>query len=203
MVPREPEKETGRVEAFSDGVFAIAITLLIIEVKVPRDGPGTLERRLLEQWPAYAAFLNSFLTIGIMWINHHRIFTHVKRVDHTLMVHNGLLLLFVTVVPFPTAVLAEHFNGEGSRLAATIYSMNGMMIAICFNVLWRHGRRFVAADADRGTMRRITIEYRVAPLLYLACALAARWSVPASVAMNTALAVAFALPLGSRRTSRM
>ena len=76
------EKESGRVEAFSDGVFAIAITLLILEVKVPRGFSGKdLVPALLEQWPSYAAFLTSFATIGIMWLNHHRLFTLIRRVD--------------------------------------------------------------------------------------------------------------------------
>src|SRR5258707_7291898 len=113
--PRErPEKETARVEAFSDGVFAIAITLLVLDLKVPRDVPADhLAAELLRSWPSYGAFLVSFATIGIMWLNHHRLFTLIHRVDHALLVLNGLLLLTVTVVPFPTSLLAAYLGRDG------------------------------------------------------------------------------------------
>src|SRR4051812_39389248 len=100
----EERRETGRVEAFSDGVFAIAITLLILDLNVPDwsdSGPG-LFKSLVILWPSYLAFLTSFATIGVMWVNHHRIFTHVKHSDNMLLLLNGLLLLGVTIVPFPT-----------------------------------------------------------------------------------------------------
>ena len=101
--------ETARIEAFSDGVFAIAITLLVLDLKVPRDLPDgqTLTGALLAQWPAYLAFASSFMTILIMWVNHHRIFTLVGRSDSRLLFFNGLLLMGVTVVPFPTALVAD------------------------------------------------------------------------------------------------
>ena len=110
-------KETARIEAFSDGVFAIAITLLVLDLKVPR---GMAEGRdllaaLVGQWPAYLAFVTSFATIGIMWINHHRMFTLIGRTDDGLLVLNGLLLLGVTFVPFPTGVLAEYTPRAAGR----------------------------------------------------------------------------------------
>ena len=104
------EKETARIEAFSDGVFAIAITLLILEIKIPGAGSADLSRQLLRQWPSYVAFVISFAFIGIMWINHHRLFTHIKRANNVLLFLNLLLLLGVCAVPFPTAVLAQHFG---------------------------------------------------------------------------------------------
>ena len=89
--PMEQSKETGRVEAFSDGVFAIAITLLVLNIQVPRDlHDTTLWAALLSQWPAFVAFLTSFATIGIMWMNHHRLFSLIRRVDHTLLLLNDL-----------------------------------------------------------------------------------------------------------------
>src|SRR5438105_7058119 len=93
--------ETARVEAYSDGVCAIAITLLILEIKVPSPASGDLTRQLLAQWPSYISFVMSFTFIGIMWINHHRLFTHIRRCDDLLLVLNPLLLLGVTSVPFP------------------------------------------------------------------------------------------------------
>src|SRR5262249_42578260 len=102
---REELRESERLEAFSDGVFAIAITLLVLELKVPpRD--ADLAAALLSGWPSYVAFLTSFATIGIMWLNHHRLFTTIRRVDHGTLVLNGLLLLGVTALPFPTAIVA-------------------------------------------------------------------------------------------------
>src|ERR1700740_3636134 len=104
------ETETNRIEAFSDGMFAIAITLLILEIKVPSSGPGGLTKALLRQWPSYFAFLLSFVYIGVMWMNHHRMFNHIRRSNDTLLVLNLLLLLGVTAVPFPTAVLAANLG---------------------------------------------------------------------------------------------
>src|SRR5450631_832802 len=104
-------RDASRLEAFSDGVFAIAITLLVLNLKVPpHDLPEgqTLLQALGHEWAAYEAFLISFATVGVMWISHHRLFTHIRRVDHGLLVLNTLLLLGVTVVPFPTALLAAH-----------------------------------------------------------------------------------------------
>jgi uncharacterized membrane protein len=125
-------KETARIEAFSDGVFAMAITLLILEIKVPHHsetGAG-LGAQLLRQWPSYVAFLTSFATIGIMWINHHRLFTHIERSNHALLILNGLLLLGITVVPFPTAVVAEYIGHEGQQVAAMVYTGTFLTIAI-------------------------------------------------------------------------
>src|SRR5436309_8930975 len=136
---REPYS-TQRVEAFSDGVFAIAVTLLILDVRVPRGLPETtrLIDALLANWPSYVAFLTSFATIGIMWLNHHRLFSLMHRVDHLLLVLNGVLLLGVTITPFPTALVADQWGHPGARLAAGVYSGIFVLIAIAFNALWRY-----------------------------------------------------------------
>src|SRR5437870_12237071 len=109
--------ETSRIEAVSDGVFAIAITLLILDIKIPPAGGGDLYVELIGQWPSYFSFLVSFAFIGIMWMNHHRLFTHIARSDDVLLILNLLLLLGVVVVPFPTAVLALHL-GQAGQLPA-------------------------------------------------------------------------------------
>jgi uncharacterized membrane protein len=106
------------LKAFSDGVFAIAITLLILEIKIPSAGSGDLSRQLIRQWPSYFAFVVSFAFIGIMWINRHRLFTNIKRSNNALLFLNLLLLLGVTMVPFPTAVLAQHLGQSDQRTAA-------------------------------------------------------------------------------------
>src|SRR5215469_18784871 len=130
--------ETSRIEAFSDGVFAIAITLLILEIKIPPATQAPLRTQLLQQWPSYFAYLLSFLFIGIMWINHHRLFTHIRRSNNGLLFLNLLLLLGVSAVPFPTAVLALHLSGPGARTAAVLYSGTYLVIAVFFNLLWRY-----------------------------------------------------------------
>ena len=114
---KDEEKETGRIEAFSDGVFAIAITLLVLDIKVPQGlGESTrLVTALIDQWPSYFAFLTSFFTIGIMWINHHRLFTHVRRVSHGLLIWNGILLMAVSLVPFTTKLVATYVGHDGAR----------------------------------------------------------------------------------------
>src|SRR6266496_5950399 len=113
--------ETSRIEAFSDGVFAIAITLLILDVHVPPASQANLGRALARQWPTYAAYLISFAFIGIMWVNHHRLFNHIRRSDNGLMFQNLLLLLGVTFVPFPTALLAAHFGATDKTVAAVVF----------------------------------------------------------------------------------
>lgn len=192
----EEAKETVRLEAFSDGVFAIAITLLVLELRPPKEG-SDLGRALLAEWPSYLAFVNSFLTIGIMWLNHHRLFTHIRRVDHALFLWNLLLLLGVTAVPFPTAVLAEHLGHPSGRLAAMLYNGTFFVIAVVFNLLWRHasgGGRLLSERFDADEVRAITRQYAFGPAVYLACFAVSFASAGAGFAGSVALAIFFALP---------
>ena len=136
--------ETARIEAFSDGVFAIAITLLILEIQVPPQTPhGGLRSALADLWPSYLAFLASFMTIGVMWLNHHRLFTLINKKDDGLIAFNLLLLLGITWLPFPTALLAEHLLGAHAdqQVAALIYAGSFLALAIVFNVMWRYAVR--------------------------------------------------------------
>ena len=158
--------ETARIEAFSDGVFAIAITLLVLDLKVPRElAEGrTLEQALLAQWPAYLAFVSSFMTILIMWVNHHRMFTLIGRSDDRLLFYNGLLLMGVTVVPFPTSLVAEYLRHDGQRTAALIYSATFIGIGDLFQPVVADGRRErpLAASARRPpSVQRIFDSYRL------------------------------------------
>jgi uncharacterized membrane protein len=200
------EKETGRIEAFSDGVFGIAITLLILEIKIPQPadlaGKMSLGAALFRQWPAYISYLTSFLTILIMWMNHHRLFRHIRRSDDGFLVLNGLLLMAVTIVPFPTAVLSSWCCLSAARTgdadtAAAVYSGVFVVIAVLFNVLWRyaaHRGRLLATGHDEQEVAAISKQYRGGPLLYLVAFGLAFISVPASVGTCMALAVFFALP---------
>jgi uncharacterized membrane protein len=127
-----------RLEAFSDGVFAIAITLLVLEIDVPEAAEGGLWSALLDQWPSYAAYLVSFAVIGIIWVNHHRATRPVARVDTTLLFLTLLLLLFVAVLPFPTALLAEYIlHPADADVAAAVYSATMLGMAVAFNLQWR------------------------------------------------------------------
>jgi TMEM175 potassium channel family protein len=190
--------ETARIEAFSDGVFAIAATLLILEIKIPSPGAGELSLQLIRQWPSYVSFVISFAFIGIMWINHHRLFTHIRRSDNMLLVLNLLLLLGVTAVPFPTAVLAAHLGQPDQRTALMLYNGTYLFIAIFFNVLWRYAvsrnRHLLGGDVSVKTVDHITRQYALGPVLYLVCFVLAWVSVPASLFLNVALAGFFALP---------
>ncbi len=191
--------ETARIEAFSDGVFAIAITLLVLDMKVPRalDDGRTLASALGAMWPTYLAFVTSFSTILIMWINHHRMFTLIGRADDRLMFYNGLLLLGVTIVPFPTALVAEYLRHDGQKTAAALYNGTFIFIAICFNLLWRTaavGDRLLYAHASRQAVQRIFDAYRYGPLWYVIAFILAFVSVTASLVVNLALAIFFARP---------
>ncbi len=137
--------ESGRVEAFSDGVLAIAITLLVLDLKIPEGLPGTVAQRLLDQWPSYVAYLASFIYIGVVWVNHHALFTRIDRVDSGVLWRNLALLLVVSVLPFPTATLAyamQH-GTHGDQLAAMVlYGLIASAMAftwlIMFSYLDRH-----------------------------------------------------------------
>src|SRR5262249_26281941 len=189
------ETETNRIEAFSDGMFAIAITLLILEVKVPAAEQGRLAAALLRQWPSYLAFCLSFAYIGIMWMNHHRMFTHIRRSNDTLLLLNLLLLLGVTAVPFPTAVLAAHLGTPEQRTAALLYNGVFIVSAVLFNVLWRYAVSHHLLDKNlTASAAMISRQYAFGPIIYSICFVLAWVDVRISLALNVGLAIFFALP---------
>jgi len=188
--------ETGRVEAFSDGVFAIAITLLILAVGVEQAlAKGHLSEQLLDLWPAYIAYAVSFLTVGIMWGNHHAVFRHFARVDRPLLLLNILLLMLVAFTPFPTRVVAEHAHAGADReAAALLYGITMTMTAICFFAVWMYGsRRLLRPDADRREVTGITRSYLPGTPLYATATLLALVSPLASLIMFGALAIFYAI----------
>lgn len=199
QAPATREKETGRLEAFSDGVFAIAITLLALELKVPqfeegRDMSSRLISGLTNQWPSYFAFLTSFFTVLIMWVHHHAIFRLVKRADVTLLFANGFLLMLVTVVPFPTAVVAEYLRTPAAPAACTFYAGFFVLIGIAFMVLLWAAFRPSVVDPHAGPrrMEQLRKSYRLGPPLYLAATVAGPFSPWLAMAICTALWIVWA-----------
>ncbi|MGW4249444.1 TMEM175 family protein [Nocardia sp. NPDC004722] len=130
--------DTTRVEAFSDGVMAIAITLLVLEIRLPETEGGDLWRELTGLWPSYLAYAGSFLTIGVLWLCHHRFFSRIRRMDGLLHCGNLLLLLAVAFLPFPTTVLAHHLEDGGSnaKVATAFYGVVGALQAVAWFVMW-------------------------------------------------------------------
>ncbi len=128
---------TGRVEAFSDGVFAIAVTLLIFEVAVPETEFHNLWRGIIDQWPSYLAYATSFLTVGGIWIAHHGIFRRVQYANTQLMLINLLLLMAVSFLPFPTRLVAEAIHSSAAERAAVIfYGASLLVISLLLGALW-------------------------------------------------------------------
>lgn len=196
------ERDTGRLEALSDGVFAVAMTLLVLTLHVPPFTPRTgLLTALLAHWPDYLTYAVSFLTVLIMWTSHHNIFKHIARTDHPFLLLNGLLLLGVTVVPFPTALLAayiQHPEHHDQTVAAVVYGGVFAVIALLFNLLWwyavRHNR-LLEPDADPQAVRTITQQYALGPPIYLASVVVALFSAQASLAIDMSLTAFYVLPL--------
>jgi uncharacterized membrane protein len=198
-------KETGRLEAFSDGVFAIAITLLVLELKAPELEEGATSAALLvallRQWPSYFAYLVSFATILIMWVSHHGLFNLIARSNGRFLFINGVLLLLITTVPFPTSLLARYLTQPAAPTACAVYCGLFVLLALAFNGLWRYaaaGGRLLHHTATPQRVAAITRGYLAGPLVYGVALLLAFVNVYASLGVCAALAVFFAL-LGFER----
>jgi uncharacterized membrane protein len=181
--------ETTRLETFSDGVFAIAATLLIIDIGVPAGG-GSLAHELLHLWPAYAGYGVSFVTIGIMWINHHAVFNLIDRTDRTFLTINVVFLMMIAFVPFPTHVLAAHLHHD-AKTAAFFYGLTMVLMATMYQVLWFYaatGRRLISESADQRAVTGITRAFLPGVPIYAAAMLSALVSAWLSVALYAAIA---------------
>jgi uncharacterized membrane protein len=129
--------KTNRLEAFSDGVFAVAITLLVLEINIP--GGENLWHQLKEEWPSFASFFVSFWVIGIIWVNHHGVIDHLKRADRGVLYLNLLVLMSVVLMPFSTALMAEHLkSGADENVAAAVYAGSFVLMAVSFGGLWEY-----------------------------------------------------------------
>ena len=155
-----------RLEAFSDGVFAVAITLLVLDLHVPAAGHRSLARNLETQWPAYAAYVISFAVIGIIWVNHHTLMHKLARVDRWLLFINLGLLLSIVLIPFPTAVVAEYLRKASwdSKVAVAFYNVVMEVMSLGFAAIyWWAGRHHellhesVDVEAHRSSFARFTL----------------------------------------------
>ncbi len=188
------EPGTGRLETFSDGVFAIAATLLVLEFSVTsgRD----LGHELLHLWPAYLAYVTSFLTIGIIWMNHHHTVSFIGRVDRTFLFVNNLLLLTVAFLPFPTGLVGTYLRGDGEQAAAFAYAGTLVVMAALHQVWWRYARtnrRLIADGTPDSALRAVDRAYLPGVPMYGAVFVLAFFSPLGAVLLTFAIA-AFYLP---------
>jgi uncharacterized membrane protein len=200
-------QECGRIEAFSDGVFAIAITLLVLDlIQIPHGEAGeSLIQAYVHHWERFLAFAVGFATILVCWINHHHMFTHIRRADSRLMWINGLLLFLVTFIPFPTVVLAEYIGKQNSE-AVAMFGFGYFLMAGAYYALWsyvsRHG--LLDADGDGEYFVSILATYRYATIYNFVAFFACFASIPLAVALYLVMFTVFAFPqeFANRLTAR-
>ena len=153
--------ETGRIEAFSDGVFAIAITLLVLEINVPESAFDHLWRGIADQWPSYLAYATSFITIGGIWATHHGIFRRLQYTNQRLMVLNLLLLMAVAFLPFPTKLMAEAIHDEeAAQTAVVFYGAVLLANSLALSILWAtatRNRDVLKPDITEGEISAIAV----------------------------------------------
>jgi uncharacterized membrane protein len=197
---RAPE----RLEAFSDGVLAIAITLLVLEIRVPGADeladPNTLVAALWGLWPSYLGYLISFVTIGIIWANHHNLFRIVDRVSHGLILANLLLLLTVGFLPFPTALLAATLGTPSAQVGVLVYAGTFVMVAVAFNVLWHEIRTrpgVLRPDVDAWTVAAISRSYRLGVPGYAVAVVGAVINPALGMGVIVVLTIVYLLPSSS------
>ena len=188
------EPGTSRMETYSDGVFAIAATLLVLEFTVTTD--QDLGTQLLHLWPSYLAYLTSFITIGIIWMNHHHAVSLMARTDRTFLFINNLLLLTVAFLPFPTKLVAQFLQEDGEKAAALTYAATFVLMSVIYNAWWRYasgGRRLIADGVPDSALRAISRAFDPGVPMYAAVFVLAFFSPLAAVLLTFAIA-AFYLP---------
>jgi uncharacterized membrane protein len=163
------------------------MTILIFNVTQPESKPGELLPALLRQWPTYAAYAGSFLTVGVLWMNHHAVFERLVAMNRTLMLLNLLLLMTIVFVPFPTALLGTHFgNPSDASTAATLYALTFLLVSIFFSILWMYALskpRHLWPGFDREAARRQLPRFVVGLVIYLLCLPIAQFSPTAVVGL--------------------
>ena len=186
---------TERLQALADGVFAIALTLLVLGLPT-LTGSEHLGADLLSHWPSYAAYVVSFVTLAIVWLNHRALFDVVRVADRTLVELNLLLLLFVSVVPWPTGLVANHLrDASAARAAAVVYGLVMTAMSGTFTLIWIRlvrGKRLVHAE-HRARLRRALRRSAIGPAAYATATVVAVFSAPAALVLYAALAAYFAV----------
>jgi uncharacterized membrane protein len=194
-----------RVEAFSDGVFAIAITLLVLTVAQPRSY-SDLAHELATQWPSLAAYVVSFAVIGIMWINHHSVFMHLQQVDRGVLYLNLLLLMTIAFLPYPTGILGQSLaKGQGTRTAAVVYAVVMAINACAWGALWLYAsghRRLLRADFPEDQRATATLLFTTGVFVYVISIGVAFLNAYAFLALQGLLAIYYAFDPISRRAAR-
>jgi uncharacterized membrane protein len=192
-----PGMSTGRLEAFSDGVFSVAATLLVVELRVPDVGTG-LGPALLAQWPSYLTYVTSFATIGIIWVNHHALFAHVRQVDRRLLFLNLLLLMTVSAIPFPTALLGRYATaGDDGHLASALYGAIMVLMSIAFTLLWLHvtrDTRLIGRHLDPHRARQESMLFSAGLVAYVAGIGLSFVSAPLALLWYALIAVFYVFP---------
>ena len=193
---------TNRLESFSDGVIAVAITLLVLGLSIPNPDKGRLAHQLGHQWPQYAAYVVSFVTIGIIWINHHAMIARLSQADHSILILNLLLLMTIGVLPFATGVMASYLRDpHGQSLAAAVYSGCFLLMSMAFGTLNRHillnRAHMMAAELALNDRRRILARSAIGLAPYLVATILAFVSAYATLAICAAMALYYALPTAS------
>ena len=195
-------RDTDRLEAFTDAIIAIAITLLVLDIKVPsreaNESNQALWHALGDIWPNYFGYALSFIVLGIMWVNHHHIFQYIARTNHTFMIINVFFLLCVSFLPFPTALVAENIGHEGAQTATIVYTGWFVVTAIFYNLIWRYPQRAGLIDeaADPAAIAAINRAFNLGPPSYFIAFVVAFISPTASLIIMTTLAMLYALPSG-------
>jgi len=199
------DSDTGRLETFADGVIAIAITLLILEVKVPPAEGDRLGAAVVHAWPSYAGYVVSFLTIGVIWVNHHHMFKLIRRTDHAFLMLNVVFLMTIAFLPWPTALVAEYIRDpDGRHVAAAVYGLTMVAIAIMFNVVWWYAAkrgRLLIPGLDPEAVARAGRNYLLGPIVYGVAVLVAPLNAFVSLSIYAALAVYWLLPGTGRRAT--
>lgn len=195
-----------RVEAFSDGVFAIAITLLVLTIAQPTDYTR-LGTQLASRWPSLAAFVVSFAIIGIMWLNHHSLFTHFERIDRGLFYLNMLLLLTITFLPYPTGVLGQALaKGQNAETAAVVYAVVMALNAWVWTALWLYGshrRRLLRPAFPEAERTTATLMFSIGVVMYTLSIGVAFWNAGVFLALQALFALYYAIDPISRRPRRL
>jgi uncharacterized membrane protein len=178
--------DSARLEAFSDGVFAVAITLLALDLAVPGPGHGALASVLAGHWPAFAAYAVSFAAIGIIWVNHHEVFRNITEIDRSILFLNLLLLFFVVAIPFATSTIAAYLRYPGASLAAAVYQSVFEGMSLAFGLLfWMAVRRgHLAVPMAPADARRAVIRFAIGNLGYVTAIGVAFVSAPASLIIS-------------------